>query len=512
MRSLPGVLALLLGLFSFVSDAHATSDGLIAHWRLDETSGTTAVDGKGGNNGTLTNGPTWTTGKIGGAVDFDGTDDFVSMDVGTEPVLVDSAGTISAWIRPDSSNIGQDSYWPIFREYYHDNHQNIGGIGFFLYQAGPTDPMTVGARFGNISNNWENFFSPSPPILGGQWYHVVVSWTSSTVTLFVNGAEVYSDARTVMMGSSTARDGFYDMDIGRDYDGYGGGLIDDVRIYDRALSAAEVLELYNTKYCAAPALPESVMFYNACCKTYQFCNGTDWVPIGAAPRCTSGSLVSDLVAHWKLDEGSGTTAMDSKGSNNGTLVNGPVWISGQIGGAVEFDGTNDQINIPHSASLDTSSAYTLAGWIRFDSVAEHFEVFYSKNDTGNGGATGWGSRLAIARTNAGGTVIGGKVRMVVAHNANEIYTGWDFPYQAWFHLAVAWDGSRIRFYVDGVQVQDIAFTFAPTVNTGTAHLGYGVWNWGARWLDGAMDDMRLWNRALSAAEVGQIYNGTDMCP
>ena len=59
-----------------------------------------------------------------------------------------------------------------------------------------------------------------------------------------------------------------------------------------------------------------------------------------------------MVSYWKLDESSGTTAYDSVDTNDGTLVNGPVWTTGAVDGALSFDGVNDYVEIPHSNGLD----------------------------------------------------------------------------------------------------------------------------------------------------------------
>ena len=75
-----------------------------------------------------------------------------------------------------------------------------------------------------------------------------------------------------------------------------------------------------------------------------------------------------LVGWWEFEEGGGSTAGDSSGNgNDGTLVNGPVWTSGIIGGALEFDGTDDRVSVPDDGSLDISGAITVSIWLKMDS-------------------------------------------------------------------------------------------------------------------------------------------------
>ena len=69
----------------------------------------------------------------------------------------------------------------------------------------------------------------------------------------------------------------------------------------------------------------------------------------------AAGLDTGPIAHWKLDETGGTTAIDSEGGHDGTLVNGPNWQPGYLDGALEFDGSNDHILVPHDDALSLSA-------------------------------------------------------------------------------------------------------------------------------------------------------------
>src|SRR3989344_6172261 len=120
--SLQNILSLLGKLIIPQETAQAQTTGLVGHWKFDEGLGTTANDASGSaNTGTLTNGPVWTAGKIGGAVSFDGTNDLVSVTAASSindlPAL-----TFSLWIKPNLSQNNSILF----------SKSNFGGAGYFL--------------------------------------------------------------------------------------------------------------------------------------------------------------------------------------------------------------------------------------------------------------------------------------------------------------------------------------------------------------------------------------------
>ena len=79
----------------------------------------------------------------------------------------------------------------------------------------------------------------------------------------------------------------------------------------------------------------------------------------------AGAATTGPIAHWKLDDGVGTTAIDSEGGHDGTLTNGPVWVAGQLDGALDFDGSNDLVSIPHHA-IFTQVPMTVSAWFKLN--------------------------------------------------------------------------------------------------------------------------------------------------
>lgn len=462
------VLTVLVAFFSAITPARATSDGLIAHWQFDETSGTTASDSKGGNDGTLVNGPVWqpTGGHIGGALSFDGVDD--EVDTGTIPGLA-----------ADSGNPFTFSFW-----YKAAPGANDDLFGWSAYRFCTTG--YAGGYMACTINSSSLFVTSTTIINDNNWHHIAYTVTNAVQYLYVDGNVEDSASDTIDTSDPTAG-----IIIGaRNFGGYIQAQFDDVRIYNRALSAAEVLELYNTEYCAAPVRPEGVMFYNACCKTYQFCNGTDWINIGAnPPQCTNTSFASDLVGHWKLDESNGTTATDSAGGNDGTLVNGPVWqpTSGKIGGALSFDGVDDSVAL--SSDPIGTNTVTICFWA--NPATDDYPYFL-----GN-------SKVQFQ-------IWPGSYLKFTSNNSTQLSSTSTLPIGSWSHICVvrmSGTNGPSTIYIDGIEDS--------SGNSGTPESPIFNLAFGAQYdiaggnYEGRLDDVRIYNRALSAAEIGQLYNGMD---
>jgi len=206
------------------------TDSLQNHWALDESSGTTATDSLGAQDGTLANGPVWrsTSGRIGGALEFDGVDDRV--DLGTMDIPPGPGMTISLWMKADdfgvtdarliSKSTGtatQDHYWMV-------STINSTALRFRLKTGGST--ATLATTTGQLQ--------------AGVWYHVAVTYDGSYMRIYKDGVQVAITAKTgtmdtnasvgVAMGNQPAGASNLPFD----------GLIDDVRIYNRALSASEI--------------------------------------------------------------------------------------------------------------------------------------------------------------------------------------------------------------------------------------------------------------------------------
>jgi hypothetical protein len=155
--------------------ASSLDNGLIAKWSFDEGSGTTASDSVGGNTGTLTGGPSWVTGKIGGALQFDGVDDYVSTNNTFNTVAGASQKTISAWVNL-SNKVG---YLAVV-----ELHKTASAYAFAI-------------RTNSTGNSWEALYrstgdtftqiSSSIPVSLNNWQLVTLVQDGANVFLYVDG-------------------------------------------------------------------------------------------------------------------------------------------------------------------------------------------------------------------------------------------------------------------------------------------------------------------------------------
>ena len=210
------------------------NSNLIGHWKFDDGSGTSAADSSGNNTGTLKNGPTWTTGKINGALNFDGTNDYVEVPDGPSFDITDEI-TISAWINP----VDISSYDTILSKFAHTPNSRKD-LYWFLYNG------RIGAYLAGPSGIPSPDWTPDVPIQTGLWTHVALTYNGTTMTMYKNGIDAASInvSGTLLLGDPSSSESFF---IGRnsEWGEYFDGLIDEVHIYDRALSADEILVLFN---------------------------------------------------------------------------------------------------------------------------------------------------------------------------------------------------------------------------------------------------------------------------
>ena len=202
---------------------------------------------------------------------------------------------------------------------------------------------------------------------------------------------------------------------------------------------------------------------------------------------------SGLVGAYGFEEGTGGSVTDVSGYNNTGTINGATWTTqGRYGQALNFNGIDGLVVINSSASLNLSSAMTLEAWVYpTASQSGWSSVLHRQPDTYYLHA----SSPAGAMMPAGGGIYSGVEFYCAAPSP--------IPLNAWTHLAATFDGSLIRFYVNGVQVSTQAAS--GTIQTGTNPLRVGG-NTYNQFFQGRIDEVRIYNRALSAGEISTDMN------
>lgn len=213
---------------------------VVGDWHLDENTGTTANDSsRNGNNGTLTNGPTWATGKYGQALSFDGTDDWVNLGSGLDPSFEANPAALSIefWFKPDST--ATETFPLLF-----SNHKTTTpASGFYLAYDKTNKQMASQFALNDDWANSTNVGSGSNTITEDTWNHVVYTVGGTNVSVYVNGTH-----KSTLTGTrANLGDVIKVLNMGRNVDvaNYFKGLIDEVKIYNRALSTSEVQARYN---------------------------------------------------------------------------------------------------------------------------------------------------------------------------------------------------------------------------------------------------------------------------
>jgi type II secretory pathway pseudopilin PulG len=237
-------------------------------------------------------------------------------------------------------------------------------------------------------------------------------------------------------------------------------------------------------------------------------SGTQTLVVVGQESSPDGDVVSGLVGHWKFDEATSTQAYDFSGNGNGgTLTNGPTRTASsscKLGNCLSFDGDNDYVMVgdPASGTLDPTSEYSLSAWLKY-TITTSYGFIISKSNGGLGGGyelfrkTGSGA-IRFSSCDAAGSCSGGYF---------DIFTPLSYNDGSWHHItATAETNSTAKIYVDGTLVEESG-TITQDNIANAFNLFIGARSTGGSVpFNGSIDDVRVYNRALSAAEVKQLYS------
>ena len=606
--------------------------GLVAAYGFDEGVGSSVADASGSGNGGTISGASWTTGRFGGALSFNGTNNWVTVPDANSLDL--TRFTISAWVKPASTQSG----WRTVAL-----KEKTNGLAYALYANGvsPSAPavwIDAGSEVGTGTG--------ASALPAGVWSYVTGTYDGSALRLYVDGVLKATRNTTGTIAATTGP-----LRIGGNavWTEWFNGALDEIRIYNRALSAAEINTDRNTPIrqdtdppsaptglTAAGGLGTVALSWNPVTdssgisgygvhrsttsgftpstatfvRSVSATSMTDTVTPGtyyyrviahdgagnashpsaeasatatadttdpsvsvsspadaatvsgsvalaatasdnvgvvgvqfnvdgnnvgaedtttpytanwdsttvaagqhqitavardAAGNTTTSAAVtvtvsappptpSGLVAAYGFDEGVGSSVADASGSGNGGTISGASWTTGRFGGALSFNGTNNWVTVPDANSLDLTR-FTISAWVKLASTQSGWRTVALKEKT-NG--------LAYALYANG---VSPSAPAVWIDAGSEVGTGTGasaLPAGVWSYVTGTYDGSALRLYVDGVLKATRNTTGTIAATTGPLRIGgNAVWT---EWFNGALDEIRIYNRALSAAEINTDRN------
>ncbi len=301
----------------------------------------------------------------------------------------------------------------------------------------------------------------------GSWHHFSAVKTSSAIYLYIDGQLAASDTSLAATGTLTSNSA--PLSFGSDEPTNGNyleGMLDDIRIYNYARSAGQVVEDLNAGH-----------------------------PLGGSP-------IGSQVAYLKFDENYGDTANDSVGGYNGDLASSgttcpdtggcPTWVDGKIDKALDFDNSDDHVNLGDVLDLAGNQPMSVTAWINPDTVpATNYDVIVGKLDRGTAGV--W--RLSLVNPS-------GTLEFLRECGSYGTITTETIPTDTWTHVAGTYDGTYLRIYINGKLVktaEDSCSTFDQTTDLiiGAGDNGGGVEDV----FDGSIDEVKIYSAALTDEQV-----------
>ena len=155
------------------------------------------------------------------------------------------------------------------------------------------------------------------------------------------------------------------------------------------------------------------------------------------------------VAEWTFNEGTGLVAQDSVGTNDGTLINGPLRTTGLLDGALQFDGVDDYVEIPDSADFNVGTAMSMEAWVNFGAIDNEYRIVLWKPDTA--ATSGADFALIRARSDGTGASFMGKIysRIETSNGVSDVTSSVIPTPGEWYHVVATYDGASHKLYING---------------------------------------------------------------
>ena len=397
--------------------------------------------------GALVHHPT-VSGKSGQAIDFGGVDDYATF-ADTSLPLGDDARTFCAWVKPESV-----TGTSVIFAYGTDT----SGNAFKVLRDGTSAVVS-----GNGSSVTEtNFFS------NNTWKYICASYDGTNAKIFGNGAEVESGAMT--WDTTLSGTAYIGVDIGA-ASNFWNGVVDDVRVYNYALSITDISSLYSKTGGNKLAIKSTV----------------------------SNKNTSGLIGHWTFDglDISGTTVLDKSGfGRDGTITGAKIPYPGKLGQALKV-GSDNYVEVANEENFLYIDSFTISTWVKNITNTNNARIAIVSDNSNH-------KAFDMYRTSGGNLVFniyndGGEG---VANSCSSCVT----ETNSWYHVVGVFDGSNTKIYVNGVLKNTNTNASIDLANVTSSSLFFGCESGGSSCINGVVDDMRLYNRALSQTEIVELYN------
>jgi hypothetical protein len=440
------------------------TSGLIGYWGFEGGTGDTVLDESGhGLTGLIQGAPASDSGMQGKAMAFDGK---TRVTVPYRPAMALKEWTLMCWVKTKESTHHQALI----------SRQPPAGspIDFRMHLSG-----SVGDGWGTpagrvVPGYWNSTIPESTFAIGksnvcdGSWHHVVGIYKPGRLLVYVDGrpdgsriapaSPLANDSEPLTLGASDYGDGSYFLK----------GTLDEVRIYAYAWSDSQVAADYD-RYARPPEPAKS------------------------------------LVAHYDFDQSSGSILLDRSGNGHDGTITGALWTQGVHGNALRFNGIDNRVLVPFASDLNTPE-FTLEAWIRTDEKTHDQAIIDRVEPDGSH----WNYRLMVpSRIHEieGHSVEPGVVQSDLR---NEFTSHWDVialgqtkvTTGRWRHIAATFKDRVFRIYVDGIFDATKSVTIdAVTSSTQPLLLGDCSFTPIQFHFRGDMDEVSVWNRALTAEEI-----------
>ncbi|WP_336338322.1 LamG domain-containing protein [Haloarcula brevis] len=478
------------------------SDGLVGHWPLDGSGGTVA-DVAGGNDGVVRGNPELGVPGVHGstAVAFGPTaDDYV--EVAPASVLAPAELSFAGWYRTTSGGAEQTVLQKADARY--------GDEGYAVDVQTPNSLRAhVGVESGRATVNPFGVATHD-----GAWHHVCCTWDGEAFVLYLDGEE--RDRDTAQSGAVVHSD--RPLYVGYGDNGYAStyamnGAVDDARVYDRALGSDEVAALYEGVGTQTETETPTVTDTPTPTPTPTPTETPTPIPTPTptptetpsstpTPTPTSPSSQPAPVARWQFTETGGTTVADSAGSNDGFVRGSPTLAADGVfdTSGIAFGPTaDDYVEVPDAGTLRPATALSFGGWYRTTSGGTEQTVLQKADarfgDEGYAVDVQSPSRI--------------RAHLAVESGRATVNPSVDTHDGAWHHVCCTWDGEAFVLYLDGEERdRDISQAGEIVHSTRSLYVGYGDNGYTTVYdLDGSVDDVRVYDTALTAAQVAAVVDG-----